>query len=118
MASDVAADATDAAVDVSSLTPRLIRTEISGAVYTLHHTMIHSVTAAPFTTSLIMRGPAVKDRFLVTDRDTGRAWWQHGAATETPEQAKQKLMTPRQLADRLAQLTADGILAAEADADA
>lgn len=97
-------------VDVSRLAPHLIRTETAGATYTLHHCMIHSVTAAPFTTSLIVRGPAVKNRFLVTDRTTGQSWWQYGAATETPEQAAQKRMTPQQLADRLAQLTDDGIL--------
>jgi hypothetical protein len=42
----------------------------------------HSVTAEPYTTSLIVRGPAMKDRFMVTDRETGRAWWQYGASTE------------------------------------
>jgi hypothetical protein len=26
--------------------------------------------------SLVIRGPAVKDRFLVMDRTTGQSWWQ------------------------------------------
>ncbi|MGH4011912.1 MAG: hypothetical protein ACRDTH_27755 [Pseudonocardiaceae bacterium] len=39
-----------------------MRTESTGDFYTLHHTMIHLVTAQPYTTSLIIRGPAVKDR--------------------------------------------------------
>ncbi|MGH3801323.1 MAG: hypothetical protein ACRDTD_14535, partial [Pseudonocardiaceae bacterium] len=39
-----------------------VRTESTGDFYTLHHTMIHSVTTQPYTTSLIVRGPEVKDR--------------------------------------------------------
>lgn len=58
-------------IDVAALQPRMVRTESTSDFYTLHHTMIHSVTAQPYTTSLIVRGPAVKDRFLVTDRMTG-----------------------------------------------
>jgi hypothetical protein len=61
-------------IDVSALLPRMVRAEEAGDSYVLHHSMIHSVTAEPYTTSLIIRGPAVKDRFMVTDRDTGRAW--------------------------------------------
>ncbi len=80
-------------IDVAALQPRMVRTESTGGFYTLHHTMIHSVTAQPYTTSLIVRGPAVKDRFLVTDRMTGQAWWQHGAATESPDEAARKRMT-------------------------
>jgi hypothetical protein len=79
-------------IDVAALRPRMARTESTGDFYTLHHTMIHSVTAQPYTTSLIIRGPAVKDRFLVTDRVTGQAWWQHGAATESPDEAARKRM--------------------------
>ena len=36
--------------------------------------------AEPHTVSLIIRGPAVKDRFLVMDRKTGQSWWQYGAS--------------------------------------
>lgn len=80
-------------IDVAQLQPRMVRAESAGDFYTLHHSMIHSVTAEPYTTSLIVRGPAVKDRFLVTDRVTGQAWWQYGAATESPEEADRKRMT-------------------------
>ena len=79
-------------IDVAALQPRMVRTESTGDFYTLHHTMIHSVTARPYTTSLIVRSPAIKDRFLVTDRTTGQAWWQHGAATESPDEAARKRM--------------------------
>lgn len=100
----------DVALDVSALRARQIRTEPAGATYTLHHTMIHSVTADAYTTSLVVRGPAVKDRFLVTDRVTGRAWWQYGAATETPADAYRKRMTPDQIHARLNALAAADVI--------
>ncbi|MEU4243130.1 hypothetical protein [Actinoplanes sp. NPDC026619] len=97
-------------VDVAGLHPRSVRRETIGDTYVLHHTMIHAVTAAPHTTSLVVRGPAVKDRFLVTDRATGKAWWQYGAATEDPAAAAAKRMTRDQAADRVEQLTDAGVL--------
>jgi len=96
-------------VDVSALTPRLVRTEEPGDTYTLHHSMIHSVTAHGEAVTLIVRGPAVKDRFVVTDRITGKAWWQYGAATETTETAEAKRMSDNQLRTRTARLRASGI---------
>jgi hypothetical protein len=96
-------------VDVAALTPRLVRIEEPGDTYTLHHTMIHSVTAHGEAVTLIVRGPAVKDRFVVTDRATGKAWWQYGAATETPEDAAAKRMTGDQLRERITALRAAGI---------
>ncbi len=101
-------DFTDA-VDVAALTPRLVRIEQPGDTYTLHHTMIHSVTTHGEAVTLIVRGPAVKDRFVVTDRTTGKAWWQYGAATESPEAAAAKRMTDKQLRDRITALRAAGI---------
>jgi len=98
-------------VDVAALLPRLVRVEEPGDTYTLHHSMIHSVTAHGEAVTLIVRGPAVKDRFVVTDRATGKAWWQYGAATETPEAAAAKRMTAEQLRDRSAALRAAGIFA-------
>jgi hypothetical protein len=68
------------------------------------------VTAQPYTTSLIVRGPAVKDRFLVTDRITGHAWWQHGAATESPEEAARKRLSATQANTCLAKLAELGVL--------
>ncbi|PZS17070.1 MAG: hypothetical protein DLM60_14215 [Pseudonocardiales bacterium] len=58
-----------------------------------------------------MRGPAVKERFVVTDRATGKAWWQYGAATETAEAAAAKHMSDDQLRARIAALRATGIFA-------
>lgn len=96
-------------IDVSELTGRLVRTEEPGDTYTLHHSMIHSVTAHGEAVTLIIRGPAVKDRFVVTDRHTGKAWWQYGAATEPPEAAAAKRMSDSQLRDRIATLRISGL---------
>ncbi|MDG4768304.1 hypothetical protein O7632_30060 [Solwaraspora sp. WMMD406] len=104
-------------VDVSALTPRMVRVEEPGDTYTLHHSMIHSVTAHGEAVTLIVRGPAVKDRFVVTDRTSGRAWWQYGAANETPEAAAAKRMTSGHLSDRIAALRASGVFAAPRNHD-
>ncbi|MGH3755928.1 MAG: hypothetical protein ACRDRP_25260 [Pseudonocardiaceae bacterium] len=97
-------------VDVVALRPRMVRTERAGDFYTLQHTMIHSVTAEPYTTSLIMRGPAIKDRFLVTDRVTGQVWWQYGATAESPDEAARKRMNMSQARACLQHLTELGVL--------
>jgi len=96
-------------IDVAALLPHQVRVEESGDTYTLHDSMIHSVTAHGETVTLIVRGPAVKDRFVVTDRVTGKAWWQYGAATESPEAAAAKRMTNGQIKNRLMALKSSGI---------
>jgi hypothetical protein len=100
-------------MNVAALVPRLIRRESAGDFYTLRHTMIHSVVAEPHTTSLVLRGPAVKDRFIVTDRVTGEAWWQYGAATEKPDDAARKRMTIDQAEGCLARLAELDVLPAK-----
>lgn len=97
-------------VDVAALQPRMVRTEQAGHTYTLHHSMIHAVTAQPYTTTLVVRGPAVKHRFVVTDRTTGQAWWQHGAATESSEQAARKRMTADDVRGVATQMFSLGVL--------
>jgi hypothetical protein len=79
-------------VDISSLKPAMIREEQPGSFYSLHHTMIHSVIAAPYTVSLVIRGPSMKNRFVVMDRVSKMAWWQYGAANEAPQDRKVKVM--------------------------
>ena len=100
----------DGGTEVTALQPRLVRTESTGDSYTLHHSMIHAVTAEPHTTSLVVRGPAVKDRFLVTDRVTGQAWWQYGAATDSPDETARKRMSASRASACLRQLTELGVL--------
>lgn len=80
-------------MDVGALQPYMVHTEKAGDSYTLHHRMIHAAVAEPHTVSLIVRGPALKNRFLVSDRETGRAWWQYGAAQEAQDEAERKRMS-------------------------
>jgi hypothetical protein len=71
--------------------------------------MVHAVTAEPYTVSLVLRGPSVKDRFLVMDRATGTSWWQYGAADEGAEAAQAKRMRPERLAELSASLLRSGL---------
>jgi hypothetical protein len=70
----------------------MVRQEQVGNSYALHHSMVHAVAAEPYTVSLVVRGPAVKDRFLVMDRKTGESWWQYGAGQESEDDATKKRM--------------------------
>ncbi|MBF6093968.1 hypothetical protein [Nocardia cyriacigeorgica] len=94
----------DEHIDPAKLPVLQARTEPIGASYALHHSMVHAVVAEPHTVSLVVRGPALKDRFLVSDRKTGEVWWQYGAARETSEDALRKHMTREQLAEVIASL--------------
>jgi hypothetical protein len=91
----------DDEADPSILRPLMVRQEGLGSPYALHHTMVHAVVAEPFTVSLVIRGPAVKDRFLVMDRQTGQSWWQYGASRETAQEVAAKRMN----SERLGELT-------------
>lgn len=91
----------DTEIDPASLRALLVRQEQVGSAYALHHTMVHAVVAEPYTVSLVLRGPAVKDRFLVMDRKTSESWWQYGASQESAENAAQKQMS----LERLTELT-------------
>ena len=91
------------ASDPDRLVPVMVRREEPGTTYVLHHTMVHAAVADPYTVSLILRGPPRQDRFVVMDRDTGRAWWQYGARQESEEERLAKRMTPDRL-DRTIEL--------------
>jgi len=91
----------DKPIDPANLKALMVRDEQPGSTYALHHTMVHAVVAKPYTVSLVIRGPAVKDRFLVMDRKTGQSWWQYGASQEPAYDAEQKRMS----VERLAELT-------------
>ncbi len=89
----------DTEPEPGSLAALQVRQEQAGYAYALHHAMVHAVVAEPYTVSLVIRGPAVKDRFLVMDRKTGESWWQFGAATEPAGEAARKRMTRGRLAE-------------------
>jgi hypothetical protein len=103
-------DILDESMEVAALQPYMVRTETAGDSYTLHHRMIHAAVAEPHTVTLIVRGPALKDRFLVSDRETGKAWWQYGAAKESQNEAQKKRMSQARLSQALSDLTERGII--------
>ncbi|MFL6161966.1 MAG: hypothetical protein ACJ74U_07035 [Jatrophihabitantaceae bacterium] len=72
-------DAEDAGLHVE---PRFVTTESTGSCYTLHHSEIHTTFTTPLTVSLFLRGPAEKERSIITDRQTGKAWWRYGEEQE------------------------------------
>ncbi len=80
------------------------REEPVGTSYALHHSVVHAVVAEPYTVSLVIRGPAVKDRFLVMDRNTSHTWWQTGVNRETAEEAQRKRMSAQRLQELIGQL--------------
>lgn len=99
----------DEQVDPAKLPVMQVREEPVGTSYALHHSMVHAVVAEPFTVSLVVRGPAVKDKFLVMDRHTNEAWWQYGAKDESAEEAELKRLTPERLQQVRGQLTEWGL---------
>jgi hypothetical protein len=70
----------DEHVDPAALTPVMVCWEQAGSSYVLHDSMVHAVVAEAYTVSLVIRGPAVKDRFLVMDRVPVRAGGSTGQA--------------------------------------
>ncbi|MEV0339438.1 hypothetical protein AB0H49_10455 [Nocardia sp. NPDC050713] len=81
-----------------------VREEVVGSSYTLSHKAIHAVVADPGTVSLVVRGPAVADRFLVMDAATGAAWWQYGAALESEDDSRNKRMSRERMREVIDQL--------------
>jgi hypothetical protein len=65
---------------------------------------VHSVHADADTISLLVRGPAAKDRFLILDAAEKNSFWVHGAVHETPEQRARKRLTPEQLHDTITRI--------------
>ncbi|MEU9126695.1 hypothetical protein AB0D08_01035 [Kitasatospora sp. NPDC048540] len=62
--------------------PRFATNEVAGNCYTLHHSEIHTTYTTPDTVSLFLRGPAEKERSLITERETGKVWWRFGEDQE------------------------------------
>lgn len=72
--------------------PEFATTEQAGSFYTIHHSVIHTTIMADDTVSLFIRGPAEKDRSIITERETGRLWWRYGASAENPDRRSKKSM--------------------------
>ncbi|MBM0201666.1 hypothetical protein ACIA47_17690 [Micromonospora sp. NPDC051227] len=76
-----------------------VREERAGTTYALHHRALHALIAEPGSVSLVLRGPAAKDRSFLIDPQTGTRLWHFGASTESPEAVQRKRMTPALLQD-------------------
>lgn len=72
--------------------PRFSTHQTAGSTYSLHHTEVHTTFTTPDTVSLFLRGPAEKERSLITERETGRLWWRYGAEQERTDRRERKLM--------------------------
>ncbi|MFF2773862.1 hypothetical protein ACFVU3_03060 [Streptomyces sp. NPDC058052] len=70
--------------------PRFVTNEMRGNCYTLHHSEIHTTYTTPDTVSLFLRGPAEKERSLITERETGKVWWRFGEDKEKAERRTSK----------------------------
>jgi len=86
---------------IDAMLPSMVSTERSGSSYTYDSTLFHSIVAAPFTVSLILRGPAAKSQFLVVDRIEKTSWWQFGARDEDGASQDQKRMDDTRLTECL-----------------
>jgi hypothetical protein len=82
----------DENVDVAAIRPVCLRDEPAGSAFTIHHNVIHATMADPDTISLIMRGPAAKDRAIITHKETGRVWFRYGEKDESEERRKKVQM--------------------------
>ncbi|WP_019633421.1 hypothetical protein [Actinomadura atramentaria] len=92
-------DDADAVLSDCRAVPRFVTRQTAGSTYSLHHTEVHTTFTTPDTVSLFLRGPAEKDRSLITERETGRLWWRYGAEKEKPERRSRKTMRPAEFED-------------------
>lgn len=76
------------------LVPIMVRHEGVGSCYALHHSQYHSIIEEPNTVSLIVRGPLEKSSFQVVTENEGEIQPKDSLALQTPEEKKQKIMTP------------------------
>jgi hypothetical protein len=78
--------------------PRYVRREQQGSGYFLHDAVVHSLSVAEVTVSLILRGPSVKERYftVLPARDgesvADRMVWSGGAAGESRAERRAKEM--------------------------
>jgi hypothetical protein len=86
-------DDVDARLVDATAVPRFTTHQTAGSTYSLHHTEVHTTFTTPDTVSLFLRGPAEKERSLITERETGKLWWRYGADQERPDRRVRKQMT-------------------------
>jgi len=83
----------DDTLELSDVEPVFITNEEVGSCYTLHHTAVHTTFTTPNSVSLVIRGPAEKERSIITERHTGKIWWRYGEQAESAERRRDKVMS-------------------------
>lgn len=81
--------------------PIYIGRYLPNEVYSLDHTMVHSVIARPDTISICIRGRAYGERFQTIDKNTNTSWWQYGSKTEAKEERIMKSVSFSYLKERI-----------------
>lgn len=99
----------DDAVTPAPLRPLLVRREQPGSIYALHHDMLHATVAEPQSVTVVVRGPASKDRSFIVDPATDKRVWFVGAGAESPEAVERKRMSPALLSSLATSLSTWGV---------
>lgn len=88
----------------------MAREESRGAFYALGETAYHAVSASPYTTTLLIRGPAVKRAARFVREDGGRgAFERFGAAEESRAAVEARRMTPGDYERAIQRLSVQGV---------
>ncbi|RGC68148.1 hypothetical protein C5N14_14615 [Micromonospora sp. MW-13] len=65
------------------LKPTCVQVVQPGEIYTLDHTVVHSLAADSSAVTVILRGPVMKERAVWFDRTTSESWLHEGGAGDT-----------------------------------
>ncbi len=63
---------------LNDISPVCIREEPAGSVFTIDHDTIHSTQTSKDTISLVICGPAMKDKAFIIRMDNGSVWYKVG----------------------------------------
>ncbi len=83
---------------LADVKPVCIREEPQGSIFTIDHDTIHSTLTSKDTISLVICGPAMKDKAFIIRMDSGEVWYKVGKSLETEERKKEVLMTRERFA--------------------
>lgn len=88
-----------------------IRGERKGNCYSLHHSQVHTVYTSKDTVSLVLRGPAQKNRSMIFDQMENIMWWRFSREDESEQRVSRKIMSDTKYAEVQADLVRLGVIA-------
>ncbi len=100
----------DDGVSLDDLRTICTREDGPGTCFTISHDAIHSTVTAPDTISLLMRGPAMKDKALIINTETGHSWYRVGEKDETAARRVEKQMSRTRYQEWVNKLTGYGLI--------